>query len=81
MPVYVRHEVVHNKYVVETLRDKGAAFVNELDEVPELGVMFGKFRRRSVLEPVRWSRRSPLAGQLVVGVVGQPVTHADFFIG
>ena len=38
MPVYVRHEVVHNKYVVDTLRDKGAVFVNELDEVPdELG--------------------------------------------
>lgn len=34
-PVYVRHEVVHNKYVVETLRDKGAVFVEELDEVPD----------------------------------------------
>jgi 4-hydroxy-3-methylbut-2-enyl diphosphate reductase len=34
-PVYVRHEVVHNKYVVETLRAKGAVFVEELDEVPD----------------------------------------------
>ncbi|MEO0983713.1 MAG: 4-hydroxy-3-methylbut-2-enyl diphosphate reductase [Pseudomonadota bacterium] len=34
-PVYVRHEIVHNKRVVETLRDKGAVFVEELDEVPE----------------------------------------------
>lgn len=34
-PVYVRHEVVHNKYVVDTLRDKGAVFVEELDEVPD----------------------------------------------
>jgi len=34
-PVYVRHEVVHNKYVVETLRNKGAVFVEELDEVPD----------------------------------------------
>jgi len=33
-PVYVRHEIVHNKYVVELLRDKGAIFVEELDEVP-----------------------------------------------
>jgi len=33
-PVYVRHEVVHNKYVVKTLREKGAVFVEELDEVP-----------------------------------------------
>lgn len=34
-PVYVRHEVVHNKYVVDGLRDKGAIFVEELDEVPD----------------------------------------------
>ncbi len=34
-PVYVRHEVVHNKYVVHSLRDKGAVFVEELDEVPD----------------------------------------------
>ncbi|HTQ77461.1 MAG TPA: 4-hydroxy-3-methylbut-2-enyl diphosphate reductase [Burkholderiales bacterium] len=33
-PIYVRHEIVHNKYVVETLRRKGAVFVEELDEVP-----------------------------------------------
>ena len=34
-PVYVRHEIVHNKFVVEGLRDKGAVFVEELDEIPE----------------------------------------------
>ena len=34
-PVYVRHEVVHNKYVVHSLREKGAVFVDELDEVPD----------------------------------------------
>src|SRR3954465_6638361 len=33
-PIYVRHEVVHNKYVVEDLKRKGAVFVEELDEVP-----------------------------------------------
>ena len=33
-PVYVRHEIVHNRYVVDDLRRKGAVFVNELDEVP-----------------------------------------------
>jgi 4-hydroxy-3-methylbut-2-enyl diphosphate reductase len=33
-PIYVRHEVVHNKFVVDDLRDKGAVFVDELDEVP-----------------------------------------------
>lgn len=34
-PVYVRHEIVHNKYVVEGLRAQGAVFVEELDEVPD----------------------------------------------
>jgi 4-hydroxy-3-methylbut-2-en-1-yl diphosphate reductase len=34
-PVYVRHEIVHNKYVVEDLRRKGAVFVPELDEIPD----------------------------------------------
>lgn len=34
-PIYVRHEVVHNKFVVDNLRDKGAVFVKELDEVPD----------------------------------------------
>lgn len=34
-PIYVRHEVVHNRFVVETLRARGAVFVEELDEVPD----------------------------------------------
>lgn len=33
-PVYVRHEIVHNKFVVESLRKKGAIFVKEVDEIP-----------------------------------------------
>src|SRR3984885_4152830 len=33
-PVYVRHEIVHNKYVVESLKNKGAIFVEDLSEVP-----------------------------------------------
>lgn len=33
-PIYVRHEVVHNKYVIESLKTKGAVFVDNLDEVP-----------------------------------------------
>ncbi len=37
-PVYVRHEIVHNKHVVDSLRDKGAVFVKEVDEVPDGGV-------------------------------------------
>ena len=34
-PIYVRHEVVHNKFVVEDLRERGAVFVDELDQVPD----------------------------------------------
>src|SRR5471030_2039148 len=36
-PVYVRHEIVHNRYVVESLRAKGSIFVEELGEVPDTG--------------------------------------------
>lgn len=36
-PVYVRHEIVHNKYVVESLKAQGAVFVDELDEIPDDG--------------------------------------------
>jgi 4-hydroxy-3-methylbut-2-enyl diphosphate reductase len=34
-PVYVRHEIVHNRFVVERLKGMGAIFVDELDEVPD----------------------------------------------
>ena len=51
MPVYVRHEVVHNKYVVDTLRDKGAVFVNELNEVPDNSVVI--FSAHGVSKAVR----------------------------
>jgi len=36
-PVYVRHEIVHNRHVVEGLKQKGAIFVEELDEIPDTG--------------------------------------------
>lgn len=38
-PIYVRHEIVHNKFVVETLKNKGVVFVDELDEVPSGSVV------------------------------------------
>ena len=38
-PVYVRHEIVHNRHVVESLRAKGAVFVEELSDVPEGGLV------------------------------------------
>ncbi len=50
-PVYVRHEVVHNRYVVDTLRAKGAVFVDELDEVPDGAIVI--FSAHGVSRAVR----------------------------
>ena len=45
-PIYVRHEVVHNRHVVERLRNLGAVFVEELEEVPAgATVIFSRARR------------------------------------
>jgi len=38
-PIYVRHEIVHNRFVVDGLRERGAIFVDELDEVPDKGTV------------------------------------------
>lgn len=50
-PVYVRHEVVHNRFVVNDLRNRGAVFVRELDEVPENAVVV--FSAHGVASSVR----------------------------
>ncbi|MFR3708362.1 MAG: hypothetical protein ACLTXH_16260 [Enterobacter hormaechei] len=34
-PIYVRHEVVHNRYVVDSLRERGAIFIEQISEVPD----------------------------------------------
>ena len=78
-PVYVRHAIVHNKYVVEGLRQKGAVFVEELDEIPATGapVVFSAHgvpksvpadaRERatcsSSMPPARWSRKVHIEAQ------------------
>ena len=50
-PIYVRHEVVHNRYVVDDLRSRGAIFVEELDEVPDGGTVI--FSAHGVSQAVR----------------------------
>jgi 4-hydroxy-3-methylbut-2-enyl diphosphate reductase len=50
-PIYVRHEVVHNKFVVETLRERGAVFVDELDAVPDDTIVI--FSAHGVSQAVR----------------------------
>jgi 4-hydroxy-3-methylbut-2-enyl diphosphate reductase len=58
-PIYVRHEIVHNKHVVDALRAKGAVFVEELEEVPEGAVTV--FSAHGVAEAVeREARRRSL---------------------
>src|SRR5688500_5844455 len=50
-PIYVRHEIVHNRYVVDDLRAKGAVFVDELDQVPPGGTVI--FSAHGVSKQVR----------------------------
>ncbi|MFT6656297.1 MAG: 4-hydroxy-3-methylbut-2-enyl diphosphate reductase, partial [Marinomonas primoryensis] len=50
-PIYVRHEVVHNKFVVNDLRERGAIFVDELDEVPDDNIVI--FSAHGVSQAVR----------------------------
>jgi len=54
-PVYVRHEIVHNKHVVEALKSKGARFVDEVDEIPEGAVTV--FSAHGVAEAVETSAK------------------------
>ena len=55
-PVYVYHEIVHNQYVVNTFRDKGAVFVNTIQEVPEGSVLL--FSAHGVSPQVREAARA-----------------------
>jgi 4-hydroxy-3-methylbut-2-enyl diphosphate reductase IspH len=57
-PIYVRHEIVHNRHVVESLIAKGAHFVEELSEVPDGAITI--FRRMACRE--RWSTKRATAG-------------------
>ena len=50
-PIYVRHEVVHNKFVVDGLKEKGAVFVAELDQVPDDSIVI--FSAHGVSQAVR----------------------------
>ncbi len=60
-PVYVRHEIVHNKRVVEGLKDKGAVFVEELDEIPDGGVtIFSAHGVAQTVEDTANARNLPL---------------------
>jgi 4-hydroxy-3-methylbut-2-enyl diphosphate reductase len=55
-PIYVRHEVVHNKFVVDGLKERGAIFVDELDEVPDDNTVI--FSAHGVSKAVRQEAKS-----------------------
>ena len=60
-PVYVRHEIVHNKRVVETLRAKGAIFVEEVDDIPEGAItVFSAHGVSDAVESAAKSRQLPV---------------------
>ena len=67
-PIYVRHEIVHNKYVVNTLKQKGSIFVNEIDEVPDGSVLI--FSAHGVPGKGSFSRFSYLRRHLSLGKKG-----------
>jgi 4-hydroxy-3-methylbut-2-enyl diphosphate reductase len=69
-PVYVRHEIVHNPFVVEELRQKGAVFVDELDEVPDGQIVI--FSAHGVSPTVR--RRAAQRGLRVIDATCPLVT-------
>src|SRR5947209_9833674 len=60
-PVYVRREIVHNRLVVETLRQQGAIFVDELDEVPDDATVI--FSAHGIAPEAARGRREPARGR------------------
>ncbi|PAP72845.1 hypothetical protein [Pseudomonas aeruginosa] len=67
-PIYVRHEVVHNKFVVDNLRQRGAIFVEELDQVPDNVIVI--FSAHGVSQAVR--KEAEGRGLKVFDAVGSP---------
>ena len=61
-PIYVRHEVVHNRYVVEDLRQRGAVFVEELHEVPDDAIVI--FSAHGVSKAVQQEAQRPFISGL-----------------
>lgn len=53
-PIYVRHEVVHNRYVVNNLRERGAIFIEEIAEVPDNAILI--FSAHGVSQAIRRKR-------------------------
>lgn len=59
-PIYVRHEVVHNRYVVDSLRERGAVFIEEIAEVPDGSILI--FSAHGVSQAVRAEAKARESG-------------------
>ena len=66
-PIYVRHEVVHNRFVVNGLRDRGAIFVEELSEVPDGAIVI--FLHTAYLKPFDKKRKTAISKYLMQPVL------------
>ena len=85
-PIYVRHEVVHNKYVVNNLKNKGAIFVDEISEVPEGSVVIysahgvsQKVRREaSNISAVIYDATCPLVTKVHKEVIRRQIHNHQF---
>lgn len=87
-PVYVRHEIVHNTYVVNRLREKGAVFVEELDEVPKGSILV--FSAHGVSRAIReeaekrgfrlFDATCPLVTKVHVEVAKQRQDHREIIV-
>ncbi len=86
-PIYVRHEVVHNRFVVENLRSKGAIFIEDLAKVPEGSILI--FSAHGVSKAVReeaekrglkvFDATCPLAAAARIGALDEHLHRtADF---
>src|SRR3546814_10309047 len=61
-PIYVRHEIVHNRYVVQDLKNKGAIFIDELDQAPSGAIVV--FSAHGVSRDVRAQRSEEHTSEL-----------------
>lgn len=66
-PIYVRHEVVHNRYVVNDLRERGAIFIEEISEVPDNAILI--FSAHGVSQAIRQEARSRNLTMLLMPLV------------
>ena len=72
-PIYVRHEIVHNTYVVNDLKAKGAVFIEDLDDVPVGATLV--FSAHGVSRAVQQEAAAPTKGEVLTGAHVELISH------